>query len=115
MESARCVGLRIGAIRRRRGLKQAELAARIDRTVVSVSGIERGVHPPSFDMLQRLASALGVPVRDFFAPGGDDGEADDPEQAALCGELLDTARTLPLADLQMTVDLVGVVARKHGG
>jgi transcriptional regulator with XRE-family HTH domain len=113
MESALCVGVRIAAIRKHRGLKQEQLAARIGRSANSVSALERGKHMPSFDTLRRLSAALGVPVREFFAPEG--GEADSPKQAALFSELLATARTLPPADLEMTVRIVGVVARRHGG
>lgn len=108
-----CIGVRIGVLRRRRGLTQAELAGLIDRSVEAVSSLERGKHMPSLDILQRLSEALDVPVRDFFAPDGGDG--DNPKQAALYSELLDAARTLPLADLELAAGMVGLMARRIGG
>lgn len=114
MDTVRCVGVRIGAFRKRRGLTQAELAGRIGRTAESVSALERGRHTPSFETLQRLAAALDVPVREFFAPPGG-GVAESPRQAALFSELLATARTLPPADLELAAGIVGLMARKRGG
>lgn len=113
MDTAQCVGVRVRAIRKRRSLTQEALAKLIGRTVESVSALERGRHKPSFETLQRLSQVLGVPVRDFFAPAGGD-EAENPKQAALYSELLAAARTLPLADLEMTVEIVGVVAKRCG-
>jgi transcriptional regulator with XRE-family HTH domain len=110
MESVRGVGARVGVIRRRRGLTQAELAGRIGRSAEAVSSLERGKHLPSLDILQRLAAALDMPIQEFFAPAA---EAESPEHAALYGELLDTARTLPLAELDLTVRIVATVARWH--
>lgn len=115
METARCIGARVGVIRKRRGLTQADLAERIDRSVEAVSSLERGKHMPSFDILQRLASALDVPIQDFLAPAGCGSEAASPEHAALFSELLATARALPLADLEKAVKIIGVVAGQHGG
>jgi transcriptional regulator with XRE-family HTH domain len=114
MESAGCVGRRIRAIRKRRGLTQEQLAARIERSAETVSALERGRNMPTLGILRRLAVALDVPIRDFFAPAGG-GEAESPKHAALFSELLADARTLPLAELEMTVGIVGVVARRHGG
>lgn len=90
------------------------MAERIDRSVEAVSSLERGKHSPSLDILQRLASVLGVPIQDFLVPAGCGDKPDSPEHAALFSELLDTARAMPLSDLQMAVDLVGVVAKRYG-
>lgn len=109
MEPVCCIGARIGTLRRRRGLTQKELAKRIGRSVNAVSALERGRNKPTYDILRALAGTLGVSMRDFFAPAG--GDADSPRQAALCSEMLDTARTLPPAELELTVRIVAVVAR----
>lgn len=111
MEAAQCIGLWVRTIRKRRGLTQAKLAELIGRLPNAVSALECGKNLPTLDTLDRIAEALGVPMRDFLAPVE---EADGAKHDALCGELLDTARTLPLADLQMAVDLVGIVAKRHG-
>lgn len=59
------------------------------------------------------ATVLDVSAGEFFTPVVDGSGC--PIHAALYGELLDTARVMPLADLQMTVGLVGVVARRMSG
>lgn len=51
------------------GLTQAELAARIDRSVQLIGRMERGQAAPGFDTLEALARALAVPVREFFGAG----------------------------------------------
>lgn len=111
MDTPQCVGGRIRAIRKSRGLTQEDLAARIGRSVSTLSELERGIGKPSFDTLLLLASALGVPARDFFAPTAS--TADSPDRAALYGELVDAARTLPPDLLNLTVRIVAVVARWH--
>jgi len=59
-------GKKLQELRRQSGLTQEELADEIELTVESVSNIERGVHGPKFDTLERLALALGVPVVALF-------------------------------------------------
>lgn len=114
MDTPHCVGARIGAIRKRRGLTQKELAKGIGRSVNTLSALERGLSKPSFDTLLSLSSALGVPTGDFFAPAAGN-QADNPVHAALYGALLDTARSLPLAELELTVRIAAVVARWYAG
>lgn len=112
MEPEQCIGLWIRTIRKRRGLTQGQLAARIGCLPNTVSGLERGRNVPTIGTLRRIAGALGVPMRDFFAPAQ---QADPAKHDALCTALLDTARTLPLADLQLAVRIVAVVAGERGG
>lgn len=105
------VALRIRTIRKRRGLTQEALAEKIDRTADAVSQLERGKSLPSFETLERLARALGVPIRDFFDAGkGDEGGF---QRTKLIAELLDVARGLPDKDLQMAVQLIEVVGSKR--
>lgn len=126
MNAVRRVGARFRALREQRGLTQAELAGRIGRSVNAMSALERGVNKPTFDVLQRLAGALGVPVGDFFsAPGRDNGGGGDGDSgggggggatpAALFGALLTAARTLPPRDLELAAGIVGLMAKQRGG
>ena len=112
MDTAGDVGARIAALRKRRGLTQEALAARIGRTMETVSALERGLHAPSFGTLGRLSAALRVPVRDFFAPPGV--AAGSPRQAALLGEMLDGARRLPRGDLELAAGIVGLIVGRYG-
>lgn len=54
-------------LREARGLTQAELAERAGLHRVYLTQVEGGVKTnPSLDTLQRLAKALGVPVRELL-------------------------------------------------
>lgn len=55
--------------RRKAGLTQAELAARIERTAEAISNVERGKSIPTLETLIAIAAALNVPMRDFFPSG----------------------------------------------
>lgn len=51
------------------GLTQAELAARVERSVQLIGRMERGQAAPGFETLEAMSTALNVPVRDFFGAG----------------------------------------------
>ncbi len=54
------IGVALRAIRKERGLSQAELADKAGTTSVSISRIEQGHQDPTFTMLERLAKAMGI-------------------------------------------------------
>jgi transcriptional regulator with XRE-family HTH domain len=54
--------------RERRGYSVRELARRAHVGYVSIVRIENGRMSPTVTMLEKLASALGIGVRDFFPP-----------------------------------------------
>lgn len=59
-------GKRLQQIRIDMGLTQEQLADEIGITVESISNIERGVHGPKFDNLEKIAKVLKVPVKTLF-------------------------------------------------
>lgn len=59
-------GQRVRFLRRAADLSQDELAEACGCSVETISFIERGIHGPRFDLLERLAAALGRPVADLF-------------------------------------------------
>jgi transcriptional regulator with XRE-family HTH domain len=54
------VGKRIREARKAKGLTQEELAEAIDKTVETVSNIERGVKLPGLATLENIRKVLGV-------------------------------------------------------
>ncbi len=66
-------GNRVRTLRKRAGLSQELMAERAEISVDFLSLIERGINAPSFDTLERLAAAFGMPVRDLFDFEVDDG------------------------------------------
>lgn len=109
MESHWAVGMRIRAVRERRGLTQAELARRIGRSASVLSAVERGRTLPGFDILRRLAAVLGVSIVDFFQPAGG-----GPRMIALYAKLQDAARSLSVEDLELTVGIFCILATERG-
>lgn len=110
------VASRIKTFRDRSGLTQEELAERTERSVDAISNLERGVSLPSFETLERLSAALGVPVRDFF----DFGEAEETSRRTqLLAALGAVARTLNDDDLEVAVRQIEALAERskpqHGG
>ncbi|MGL4287668.1 MAG: helix-turn-helix domain-containing protein [Phreatobacter sp.] len=61
------LGEEIRRLRRSRGLRVTELAARIDRSVGFVSQIERGLSKPALKDLYAISVCLGVQVSWFLA------------------------------------------------
>ena len=104
-------------LRKRRGLSQEDLAGLMQRSVETVSNLERGVSLPSFTTLVRLAESLGVPIRDFF-DFGDDATAADPRRQELLAALAEIARGLETDDLAVAVEQMDALAArgsKSGG
>jgi transcriptional regulator with XRE-family HTH domain len=66
-------GKRVQQLRLTRKITQEELAEQVGLTIESISNIERGIHGPTFDNLERLAAALNTSVKTLF-------EFDEPTQ-----------------------------------
>jgi transcriptional regulator with XRE-family HTH domain len=60
------VGLRLRSLRDKQGLSLRALAERSGLSINAISLIERGENSPTVSSLHRLATALNVPVTDFF-------------------------------------------------
>jgi len=59
-------GLRLQALRTAKGLTQEELAREVRAEPKFIADLERARRRPSFEMLARLADALGVDARALF-------------------------------------------------
>lgn len=67
-------GQRVADLRRQRGMSQRDLATEMERSESWVSQVERGVQPVErLSVLQSLADALGVSVRDLRPEAADAG------------------------------------------
>jgi transcriptional regulator with XRE-family HTH domain len=113
MSLTREVGHCIRALRRRRGLTQAALAERIDRSEVSLRAIERGASAPSFETLERLMRALDVPAVGLFPPvrAGDDVQPETERRAREVATVTALAHSFDDPDLALAVALLGAVAK----
>ncbi len=66
MNAARAPGMNIRALRKRAGLSQAALAAKVGVVRAAVSFWEAGVQYPSAAKLPLLAAALGCTIDDLY-------------------------------------------------
>src|SRR4030042_2705083 len=60
------VGFRLRELRDRQGLSLRALAERCGLSINAISQIERGENSPTVSTLHRLATALNLPITDFF-------------------------------------------------
>jgi len=68
-----CFGTRLKALRVAADLTQEQLAEKANISVDFLSLIERGRNSPSFENLETLAKALGLPVAELFKFGRNSG------------------------------------------
>ena len=64
-------GNNLAKLRRAAEMTQEDLAEKASYSVEFVSYLERGVHAPSLEGMERLAMALGVEMFELFEFGGD--------------------------------------------
>jgi transcriptional regulator with XRE-family HTH domain len=62
----RRLGMKIKQTREERGMTQAEVADKVGIHPMYVSRIERGVQVPSLSLLDKLARALKVEIKDLL-------------------------------------------------
>ena len=60
-------GQRVRELRSEKGLSQEALALACDLDRTYIGGIERGERNVSLINIQKIATALGVPIRDLFS------------------------------------------------
>ena len=64
-EATQRVAENVVDLRVRRNLSQEALAKRARINRVTLARLERALHPPRLDTLERIARALGVPLTDL--------------------------------------------------
>lgn len=106
MDTKTRVGMRVRTIRKQRGLTQEQLAEMIERSVDTISLIERGQVLPSFETLENLGERLGVPLKDFV----DFQKDSSPERLRLETLLIELSRELDTEQLALAVSQLAALA-----
>ncbi len=103
------IATRIKAIRQAKGMTQEELAEAIDRTVETISNLERGKSLPSVQTLMIIANALDITISELL----ENAEA-PPSPARVRAEtrLRAAAKSLPDSDLEIAVVLVEALRQR---
>lgn len=100
-ELKRIVGIRIRAERLARGITQEQLAELIDRTVETVSNLERGKTWPGIETLFHLCTVLNISLSSLFEM--DDSGRISTRRAELLVRLRNVASSLSDDELDVAV------------
>lgn len=95
------IAIRVREIRKAKGLTQEGLAGIIERSVDTVSLLERGKIVPGLDTLEALSKGLETPIRDLLDADG--AQPRDPELVALQAAAVLTIRQMRKAKLAVAV------------
>lgn len=107
------IGIRVRSARRRARLTQHQLAERVDKSVETISNIERGHSWPSLETMEGLATALGCPLAEFVE-GYETQSAMSPAEGRLRADVARAAEALEEADLIIAVHLLhGLAAARR--
>ena len=113
---------RLAALRRERGMTQAELAARLGISKSAVSMYERGNREPELDLLQEMADLFGVSVSSLLGRERDDLLNGDPELTEYLESLRDRpelrmlfslTRNAAKEDVEAAVKIIEALRGKH--
>lgn len=99
------IGLRIQNCRLKAGYTQEKLAEKINISQKHLSRIEQGYHNPHFDIIIKIAGALGVPT-DAFAET-DNRESEKKLAEAVCREM----KGMSKKQLEMLADAAAVIKK----
>lgn len=67
MDIKKMIGIRIGDLRKQKGLTQEKLAEKMGVSPKYLSSIERGKENPTLDMIINLAQSMDVEIADIFS------------------------------------------------
>lgn len=99
------LGARVRELRKKHRFTQSALAEKISLSVNMVGYIERGERFPSPETFVKLASALGVQVRDLFCFPPLDCE-EDPERRAAVRELDELLNGTPTKFIRSVIEII---------
>ena len=95
-------GLKVKKLRKAKGLSQEELAEKIDKTVDTISSIERGLSSPRIETAIELSGVLGVPMHELFQVS--ELSATDRAKAKLLDEITDLLKGQSIDFLDTTLE-----------
>lgn len=107
----RTIGLRIRTARKSIGLTQDELSERIDRSVETVSNLERGRTLPPLPTLVDIAQILNLPISELLADIDQDNH-DSRERIELLGTINNTCRQLNIETLRIAAKQMEALSAK---
>ena len=107
------IGGKITEIRLAQKLTQAQLAEKVDLSVVTISRMERGVSFPSLKTIEKIANALDVPLWEFFS--FDEHKPEDANFERELSKLISFLRTLKKQDIILIHRVLKIVWKSLKG
>lgn len=104
------IAARVRTLRDARGLSQEQLAELIDRSVDTISNIERAKSEPGLETILLAARALNVPLLELI---GEEAKKTDPVREQRITQALSIVRGLDARTLETAVEMLQVLER-HG-
>jgi transcriptional regulator with XRE-family HTH domain len=104
------IGARVKSARRRAGMSQEQVAAKIRRTPESISNIERGQQLPGIDTLVDLATVLNIPVMELLKTSGEQRRV-SAERAENEARILDMVSTFSDRAVAIAAEQLGALHR----
>ena len=108
------VGIKVKARRQRLGLTQAQLAEAVDKTVETISNIERGDSLTSVETLQLISERLQVPLAEFFE-GLEKARPNGRRRVELEQKMGLLLQSLPDQDAELALDLIKILVGRRSG
>ena len=106
------LGAKVREARRAQGLTQEQLAELIEKTVETVSNIERGHTFAGLKTLERIAQCLETPLQDFFE-SFEERRHLSRERLDIEMEIQGLVRGLSDDDMHSALELIGVLAKRQ--
>lgn len=106
------VGIKVKAARQKLGLTQEQLAEAIEKTVETISNIERGHSLTSIETLQLISHRLKVPLAEFFE-GLENARPNHRRRVELEQKMRLLVESLPDQDAELALNLIEVLARRR--
>lgn len=105
-------------MRKSKGYTQVEFAKLIGVSQAAVTAWERNVNEPNFEMCERIAGALGVPLSSVYLLGNADDAtiqkvSDSLHKNPKLGLLFDRARLLKPSDLDTVLSVVNAIVKER--
>ncbi len=100
------IGQRIREIRKANNQKLLNISQQTGLSQPFISEIERGIKVPSIETLEKICSALGITLAEFFAD-------QDPELPPDIRQMIDVARKLTPLQRELIISVMKEMAKEN--
>ena len=96
-------GLRLKELRKSKSLTQEQIAEKVGIEPVNISKIERGMHFPQPDKIEKLASALDIDIKELF----NFGHIQDRQELVI--SIIESLNHLGIKEIEMVYKFISIL------